>query len=571
MQLLVFFCLFSLIPFNVQAEEDNAPATKSSSLESLSIESSNRKISMLGNHAKAFDHNLVLYETLAQVNRDELSKLLEDSRAIVHGSVKDETLFAIGSRFTAIDPQEALTKSMELAEHEREPFLKGIFSEWCVLNLDEAIAATTKLNRRERLVALATVLSVRDDLTEAELNAIASELGHPDYASQIMSQSKTIEFADDPITAWSALVNDGLDDIAQLDTFVLVAETIIEEQGYDALFHLHEPFAREWRLPGETHIFDDEVLGVLVKNDPQNTWEYIRNGSSETSDQSMGKVQEQDQNSFSPREQAYMTDKVQHLLIPAWAKAFPETVLVEIEQIPYKLQPIACKHALAALVTTNPELTVELIPSLSLYGASDGETLQEVVRQWSVVDPVAAVDWVLSASEIENLSSNDLTKKSLLQTALEALVLEDPKRALEIAVLYENSEDMIISVLARSDIETAIEVLPLVSQSARTWAIRRLADAMALQGEVDRGMEFLHQYEDSSEEEVSWYWFFRSWADYNAVGLFDRLDQFEPKLRTAAARALGFRTAFGFRTIAGFSTEQIDYIHSIYDWNNPPE
>ena len=413
---------------------------------------------------------------------------------------------------------------------------------------------------------LLVILNVRDDLTEAQHNEIARKLGHSDFASYFESDSKAIEFADDPKTAWNVLINDGLDDFAQLDTLVLVAETLIEEQGFDALFHLHEPFDVGFRIIGRTYIFD-VVLDELVKNDPQNTWQYIQSGSTRTLDQLEGTDRSQDQNTVSPRERAYMADRVQHMLIRSWAEVYPETVLAEIAQIPHKLQPEACEHALTALVATDPVRTIELIQSLAPYGARNDATLQTVIRRWSALDPSAALDWVLSASEMDNVASSNpgrwpSNKLSIMRTAFGALGREDPKRALRLAKLQEDGEYLegwIISELAESNIESAIEVLPLVSQSVKTRATNYVAQALAESGEVERGMEFLHQYEDSTGEQVVWEWFFRSWAGYNAVDLFDRLDELDPKLRTAAASALDYIY------LPGFTQEQLDYISSISD------
>ena len=180
----------------------------------------------------------------------------------------------------------------------------------------------------------------------------------------------------------------------------------------------------------------------------------------------------------------------------------------------------ACEHALTALVATDPERTIELIQALAPYGARNDATLQTVIRRWSALDPVAALDWVLSASEMDNVASSNpgrwpSNKLSIMRTAFGALGREDPKRALRLAKLQEDGEYLegwIISELAESNIESAIEVLPLVSQSVKTRATNYVAQALAESGEVERGMEFLHQYEDSSGEEVNWYWFFDSWA-----------------------------------------------------------
>ena len=526
---------------------------------------------MLGDHADIFIHNAELFEALSQANEEELLALLDESRDRELGSLRDETVFAIAGRFAVIDPQAALAKFKELDDQERDPFLRGIFSEWCVSNLDEAITAATKLNRREQLSALLVILNLRDDLTKAQHNEIARKLGHSDSASYFESDSKAIEFADDPMTAWNVLIYDGLDDFPQLDTLVLVAETLIEERGFDALFHLHETFDIGFRIIGNTYIFY-EVLRELVKNDPQNTWEYIQSGSTPIRDQLEGEDRSQDQNTVSPREQAYKADRVQYLLIRSWAEVYPEKVLAEIAQIPHKLQPKACEYALTALVATDPERTIELIQSLAPYGARNDATLRKVIRRWSALDPSAALDWVLSASEMDNVATHNPGRwpsntMDIMRTAFAALGREDPKRALRLATQQTDGEYLefwTMRELALSDVESAIEVLPLVSQSNRTKATEEIAEALAESGEIERGMELLHQYEDSSGEEVSWYWFFRSWADYNAVDLFDRLDQFEPKLRTAAARALGYID------LPGFTQEQLDYISSIFDWKNPP-
>ena len=572
MRLKTIIGALALLPLIVLAEEDVVQSTNSSPSDHDPQASSNKANSLLGDHADIFVHNAALFEALTQANEEDLTALLEEARDGELGSVRDETIFAIAGRFAVLDPQAALAKFEDLRDQERDPFLRGIFSEWCVSNLDEAITAATKLNRRERLSALLVILNVRDDLSKAQHNEIAGKLGHSDFASYFESDSKAIEFADDPKTAWNVLINDGLDDFSQLDTLVLVAETLIEEQGFDALFHLHEPFDVGFRIIGRTYIFD-VVLSELVKNDPQNSWEYIRSGSTRTLDQLEGTDRSKDQNTVSPREQAYMADRVQHLLIRSWAEVYPETVLAEIAHIPHKLQPEACEHALTALVATDPERTIELIHSLAPYGARNDATLQKVIRRWSALDPSAALDWVLSASEMDNVASSNpgrfpSNKMDIMRTAFGALGLEDPKRALRLAKLQEDVEYLegwIMGELAGSNIESAIEVLPLVSQSKRTSATETVAEALAESGEVERGMELLHQYENSSDEEVSWYWFFHSWAGYNAVDLFDRLDQLEPKLRTAAARALGYIH------LPGFTQEQLDYISSIYDWDNPPE
>ena len=175
-------------------------------------------------HSSAFNRNVSLYTTLANADEQVLRELLSVSLDIEQRSVRNETLFAIASRFALINPQGGLELVNDAPVHARTPMLKGIFTEWCVDDLDSAIAAATNLNRDARLTAIDSIASVRDDLSEERLRGIAIELGHPDYLAQVESESKTLEHVHDPVSAWSVLAHDGLDDGPQLESFVLAAE-----------------------------------------------------------------------------------------------------------------------------------------------------------------------------------------------------------------------------------------------------------------------------------------------------------------------------------------------------------
>ena len=142
----------ALLPWIALAEEDTVQTSNSTPSDQGAQAGSNKANSLLGVHADIFIHNAALFEALTQANEEELLALLEESRDIELSSVRDETIFAIAGRFAVIDPQAALAKFEELGDQERDPFLRGIFSEWCVSNLDEAITVATKLNRTRAFV-----------------------------------------------------------------------------------------------------------------------------------------------------------------------------------------------------------------------------------------------------------------------------------------------------------------------------------------------------------------------------------------------------------------------------------
>ena len=60
------------------------------------------------------------------------------------------------------------------------------------------------------------------------------------------------------------------------------------------------------------------------------------------------------------------------------------------------------------------------------------------------------------------------------------------------------------------------------------------------QGEGDRAVKLLSEFEQSSEEEVNWFMFFLTWSRENPVQLYERMDAMTPKLRYEAAHALDY-------------------------------
>lgn len=511
-------------------------------------------------HSSAFNRNVSLYITLANADEQVLRELLSVSLDIEQRSVRNETLFAIASRFTLINPQGGLELVNNVPVHARTPMLKGIFTEWCVDDLDGATAAATNLNRDARLTALDSIASVRTDLSEERLRGIAIELGHPHYLALVESESKTLEHAYDPVSAWNILAHDGLNDEPQLESFILAAEAAIEQQGLDVLFHLRAAFADEIsynELFGLRSEIFGAVVDAVVRSDPQRTWAYIETGLTKTSATSIEQSNQNVQSAVSLRDHAYMTDVVQQLLIQSWAVVDPAAVIDKIEQVPYHLQPLACEQALGELARTDPERSIALIQTLKHLGAGKYRALRGVVKKWSETDPHGALTWAQSARDFDQE-----TRADLVETALFSLVLEDPVEAMKIAAAESNSsrlEVFVINELAKQDLDAAIELLPSVTESQRNTAIDWVADTAIEQGAVDLALELFTQLEESSEEEVDWYWFFVTWSRAHPVQLYERMDDLPGNLRYEAARALDRSSK------PEFTQEQLDYLRTIYN------
>lgn len=503
----------------------------------------------------AFKRSVALYDTLDRTSEEDLRGLLGDSGNIERASDRRHRQVVIANRFASLNPDEAIKAAFEFPASDRLPLLEGIFAEWSESDLTSATKAAARLDQRSRLTALRSITAMRDDLGAHELSSVARELRHAGYANDIETNSLLVDLADNPRKAWHYLTHDGLENSTQLDSLIQVAETAVEIEGLDVLFYLYAPFSRV--LFVEEILVLDAVVTALVKNDPEVTWKYVQNGSSTEPRQSGERTDPTRTSTRSQTERAYMTNVVQELLLKSWSVWDPAFVLERIEQIPRQLQSLACEHALEALVATEPERAVELIQTLKHLGTNRDRVVSRFVRQWSTADPSAALAWVQSERSIEDQSRQDL-----LMYVLSSLALEDPKLALEIAGREPNPsqiEHWIIYELAQTDVETAIEVLPLVSQKGRYYANAGVAEQLIENGDVDRAVAIRKQFEEDSGESVNWFMFFLDWAIENPVQLFERLDDLPPTLRFEGAHALDYRH------LPELTQEQKDTVHAIYE------
>ena len=503
----------------------------------------------------AFERIVALYETLDSARVEDLRDLLKDSRDIEQASDKSHRQVAIASRFASLNPDKALKAAFEFPTSDRLPLLEGIFAEWSESDLTSATKAAASLDQRYRTTALRSITAMRDDLGVHKIRSIARELGHAGYANDIENDSLLVEFADNPRKVWHYLTHDGIENSSQLDILTQVAEAAVEIEGLDVLFHLHAPFSRV-RFVDEILVLD-AVVTALVKNDAEVTWMYVQSGSSKTPVHSGEPTDITETNARSQWDRAYMTNVVQELLLKSWSAWNPTFVLERLEQIPRQLQSLACEHALEALVAIEPERAVELMQTLKHLGTDRDRVVARFVRQWSTADPSAALAWVQSVRSIEDQSRQDL-----LMYVLSSLALEDPKLALEIAGREPNPsqiEHWIIYELAQTDVETAIEVLPLVSQKGRYYANAGVAEQLIENGDVDRAVAIRKQYEEDSGESVNWFMFFLDWAIENPIQLFERLDDLPPTLRFEGAHALDYRH------LPELTQEQKDTVQAIYE------
>ena len=229
------------------------------------------------------EQHKALYNTLSQSTEQELKEWWIQSKKIERTSHRDVAQQVILQNLTKINPQVALRYLHEASLLQKDALSRTIFSEWAVLNLDEAIEAAAKLVGARRNVALEAILETRDDLAEDRRRAIAVQLKRIDTYDRLNSDTKVLHSVANPSESWDILLNDGVDDSRQMETLALVAESWRELIGFEVLSKIYH-----------SGIEEDEFKRLLTAVVPQMdlalALEYARGVSDETEQSFLSRI-----------------------------------------------------------------------------------------------------------------------------------------------------------------------------------------------------------------------------------------------------------------------------------------
>ena len=97
-------------------------------------------------HRNVFEQNKALHSVLSSASEEELGDWWIQAQRIERNSHRKIAQDAILRHLTAISPQTALTYIKEMSTFQSEELLRSVFSEWSILQLDEAIEAASSLS-----------------------------------------------------------------------------------------------------------------------------------------------------------------------------------------------------------------------------------------------------------------------------------------------------------------------------------------------------------------------------------------------------------------------------------------
>ncbi len=508
--------------------------------------------------ASEFEQSAALYPLLLGANRHDLIAFVEQSKEISPPSLQHSMQESIFQRLATVDERAALTQVKQFPKHRQDPLVSAIFMELSNTDLDKTVKAAKSLDGPQQIAALRGILQSRTDLSESLRREIARELGNEQVAIDMISQSRVMELMDNPETAWFAMVGDTNQEVAQPGLLIQIGNAWVRQQGLSVLGKISESLT-DWRTR-------QTVVGSLIRTatlaNPQDTLNQalrMQNHDGEWAPivarewaRSEPRIAFDAVTNVSP---SGLRRTLQESVVRSWAQNDPRMLLEDLSLLPTSLQQLATEQAILAIAKNEPLEAVDLMARVE-DDSSRHMIAYSVVSSWSNLDPVAAVNWVLSNPDLERM------RNELLAVVFRNLALENPQLAMELALKQSikpnerGLEATVIGRLAQVDLEHALALLSQVRQGqTQIAAFMSVGSQLVRNNDTDRALKLGEQlgpeWRDSYYQSIM-----STWANMDPEGLLATLDKL-PSSATKSKAALSLARSNQFRKI--LTPDQIAY------------
>ncbi len=478
--------------------------------------------------ARNFEGNSALYQALLRADQEELRKLLEQSKNIPSPNQRLYIQSAIFQRFASLDPQEALRRVEDVNWQHRDVMLARIFAEWSISSLDAAVAALDDLDKNQQMVALESILQTRDDLSDTRRQDLARSFKAEELSARLMNESQILELRDDPEAAWNALTSDGFDLESQIDLASRIAEQWMEQDGLAVLSRVIGSITDN---PGYDTFLARLISNVTASN-PQGLFDVALGLDESIRSDVLSRISfawsrmdpfAAAQAVIASNQNAYKRVCLEIILLQ-WANTNPQEIFNKRSLLPRSVQLEGLGYALAEIAKTNPEQALQHLESLEAEWVNISTLSDSLVNGWAEADPHGALEWVTSNSEELGSRFRDLLSDVLL-----VLVHSNPQEALSIAQSHPESmrregiEVRLIRELSRTDLDTAIDLLPQVREESLQSVYRNMSFTLCLQGQSKRALGLVRDLPES-EKEYYMESVFGYWARFDEEDLFREIE-----------------------------------------------
>lgn len=471
-----------------------------------------------------------LYNTLFRSNEQELKEWWVQSEKIERTRPREIAQQVILRNLSKLNPEVALQYLSEVSFDQTDALSRTIFSEWAVLELDEAIKAAAKLVGARRSVALEAILETRDDLPEDRRRAIAVQLKRVATYDKLSSEMNALHSMADPSTSWDILLNDNVDDSLQIGALALVAEQWLGQIGFEVLSKIYDSGFGDYEVKRQ-------LLEAIAQVAPAQALEFAREVSDENEQSFLSGIIVEEWASTDPlaalaalssfKPSSLYFDLEEEIAV-VWATNEPYELIQSIELMSEGSRVWPLEVAFAYLTREDPRGAIESLSSIKNFVGNTTTILHGIVEQWGMLQPEAATNWILNDFDQED----PYLRYSLLEETLPSLALQDPQNAFEIALEQPTPDHglafgldlQVISELAwHGRVEQAIDLLPRARESSKASAYESVGTALVDKGQ---GLDALELGSDLKPNQQQLYYrsVIQRWAWADPTELYEALE-----------------------------------------------
>lgn len=441
---------------------------------------------------------------IENISRTELAELVaEVTTSDTTVSQTGVPLYLMG-KLAQQDPQMGIELVWKFPRHNWGDLVTVVFSEWSIINLEEAITASLELRNELRDTALRSIIATRTDVANERWLALGSEQYQAEALRVLVREQEAMVLLDTPLDAIRLLQEDDVSDGLQVDLRTKFARTAIQREGITALKPLVEILAKTSRYVSLEFLDEDDSVQLVDVADALQDFptEVRRNAMSRLTNTLFSDSPETAYDELSKLVD-YQRDSWYWGIFSNWAEIDVEGFLDRIESFPRDERDYAASVGIRELAQDSPaEAAIRIETFRNVLGVDVLDLQDTLVRYWGKSEPTATLQWIT-----ENTEVGSRHHAKLLWTFLYDYVEKEPAKALDIALSQpptsayaeRGSVSTIISKLTEAgEFELAMGALDRVPDAARSGAYSAVGRVLV---EKDQWQEAIDLVAEFSEED----------------------------------------------------------------------
>lgn len=480
---------------------------------------------------------LEVYKLIDNKDSTGLLNLLEEidrvneAETTYNISIVQEVLF---ERLVRIAPKVALNRVWDEDPTAWAALVKIVFSEWSLINIDDAMAAAAALDNGWKPRAFQVIFENRRDLTNSQLQEIARKWDSLDILNLVTVQKTVFEMIDRPMEAIEYILNAEIPQHHRVQFITKIVSHWVEHAGVEEQERM---FSVCFDLLAQDEFFYSHLVPIVSSLSPSEAWEHLQTLPAQAQQLlSRGIIAAWVKEDYLEARTAIDAIDPQEIpqknmylrqLFTEWARLNPEEAIKDLSGVSMDYPSIVIYVAVVGLLDLMPPKQVlQLLDDeeLLISGA-----LIQILTQWSEEDPIATVQWITESYEVGSIFRN-----IGLSTTLSIYALVEPKIAFELALQEPIGEmtpythgleySVVVTLANNGQYDRLEELLPQVRDPARISAYAFVGGSFI---DLNRVSEAIELGKSLSETEQVQYFseLTRTWQSYNPESLIDNLSQ----------------------------------------------